>query len=69
NKRINDGWYTFFAPKKNGGGHIVVCVRMEDAKGSSEAVRLAGKHVIPRLLELGYIKGFGEEKAQQQTLQ
>ncbi|MBD0287358.1 MAG: cell cycle protein, partial [Flavisolibacter sp.] len=69
NKRINDGWYTFFAPKKNGGGHIVVCVRMEDAKGSSEAVRLAGKHVIPKLLELGYIKGFGEEKAQQQTLQ
>jgi cell division protein FtsI/penicillin-binding protein 2 len=54
--RINDGWYTFFAPKSNGVGHIVVCVRVEDCKGSSVAVRMSGKHVIPKLLELGYIK-------------
>jgi cell division protein FtsI/penicillin-binding protein 2 len=37
-QRINDGWYTFFAPKAKGGGHIVVCIRIEDAKGSSVAV-------------------------------
>ncbi|MFN2457807.1 MAG: FtsW/RodA/SpoVE family cell cycle protein [Chitinophagaceae bacterium] len=59
-ERINDGWYVFFAPKANGQGHVVVCIRMEDAIGSSEAIKLAGKHVIPRLLERGYIKGFDE---------
>jgi len=55
---INDGWYVFFAPKPAGGGHIVVCVRIENARGSSEAVKLAGKHVIPILLQRGYIKSF-----------
>ncbi|MEO6549492.1 MAG: FtsW/RodA/SpoVE family cell cycle protein [Ferruginibacter sp.] len=55
---INDGWYVFFVPKAVGVGHIVVCVRIEKAKGSSEAVKLAGKHVIPILLQRGYIKGF-----------
>ncbi|MEP7109294.1 MAG: FtsW/RodA/SpoVE family cell cycle protein [Ferruginibacter sp.] len=55
---INDGWYVFFAPKASGNGHIVVCVRIENARGSSEAVKLAGKHVIPVLLQRGYIKGF-----------
>ncbi|MEO7766616.1 MAG: penicillin-binding transpeptidase domain-containing protein, partial [Ferruginibacter sp.] len=61
---INDGWYVFFVPKAAGTGHIVVCVRIEKAKGSSEAVKLAGKHVIPLLLQRGYIKGFesGEVK-------
>ncbi|HEX2535809.1 MAG TPA: penicillin-binding transpeptidase domain-containing protein, partial [Chitinophagaceae bacterium] len=58
-RRINDGWYVFFAPKPRGGGHIVVCVRIEGAKGSSEAVALSGKHVIPVLQRLGYITGFG----------
>ncbi|MFN2440887.1 MAG: penicillin-binding transpeptidase domain-containing protein, partial [Chitinophagaceae bacterium] len=57
-ERINDGWYVFFTPKSKGAGHIVVCVRIEDSKGSSEAVKLAGKHVVPKLLERGYIKGF-----------
>lgn len=57
-KRINDGWYTFFVPKADGQGYIAVCVRMEDARGSSEAVWVAGKHVIPQLLKQGYIKGF-----------
>ena len=59
-ERINDGWYVFFAPKAEGPGHVVVCVRIEKAKGSSEAVKLAGKHIIPKLLERGYIKGFGK---------
>jgi cell division protein FtsW (lipid II flippase) len=54
--RINDGWYVFFAPKANGGGNIIVCVRTEKAKGSSEAVRLAGKHVIPVLKRKGYLE-------------
>lgn len=60
-ERINDGWYVFFAPKANGPGHIVVCVRLEAAKGSSEAVRLAGAFVIPELIKRGYIKGFGPQ--------
>lgn len=57
-ERINDGWYVFFAPKANGPGHIVTCIRLEAAKGSSEAVRLAGSYVIPVLLKRGYIKSF-----------
>jgi cell division protein FtsW (lipid II flippase) len=56
--RINDGWYVFFAPRQTGPGHIVVCVRIENCKGSSEAVKTAGKDVIPILLELGYIRGY-----------
>jgi cell division protein FtsI/penicillin-binding protein 2 len=62
-RRINDGWYTFFAPKANGQGHLVVCIRIEDTKGSSSAVRLAGTHVIPQLLKRDYIKGFGAATA------
>lgn len=58
---INDGWYVFFAPKPTGSGHIVVCIRMEDVKGSSVAVKLAGKHVIPILLQRGYIRGFDSD--------
>ncbi len=57
-ERINDGWYVFFAPKTSGTGHIVVCVRIENTKGSSDAIKLAGKHVIPILLQRGYIKSF-----------
>ncbi|HMK05737.1 MAG TPA: FtsW/RodA/SpoVE family cell cycle protein [Ferruginibacter sp.] len=62
--QINDGWYVFFAPKATGEGHIVVCIRIEAARGSSDAVKLAGKHIIPLLLERNYIKGFDpvEEK-------
>ena len=62
-RRINDGWYVFFAPKASGSGHIVVCVRVENTRGSSVAVNLAGTHVIPALLKRGYITGF--EKAGQ----
>ncbi len=57
-ERINDGWYVFFVPKTSGTGHIVVCVRIENTKGSSDAIKLAGKHVIPILLQRGYIKSF-----------
>ena len=57
-RRINDGWYVFFAPKASGSGHIVVCVRVENTRGSSVAVNLAGTHVIPVLLKHGYITGF-----------
>ena len=60
-RRINDGWYVFFAPKEKGSGHIVVCIRIEVTKGSSDAVRLAGSLVIPELLKRGYIKGFDAE--------
>ncbi len=55
---INDGWYVFFAPEANGEGHLVVCIRIEGAKGSSEAVKLAGKHVIPILQQQQYIRSF-----------
>jgi cell division protein FtsI/penicillin-binding protein 2 len=53
---INDGWYVFFAPNPKQTGFTVVCVRIESTKGSSDAVRTAGRHVIPALLKLGYIK-------------
>ena len=66
-ERINDGWYVFFAPNAKGGGHIVTCIRIEDAKGSSQAVKLAGDYVIPLLLKRGYIKGFETEKKQDST--
>jgi cell division protein FtsW (lipid II flippase) len=55
-QQINDGWYVFFAPKSNGNGNMVVCIRVESTKGSSDAVKLAGQHVIPFLLKKGYIK-------------
>ncbi|TCC90073.1 cell cycle protein [Pedobacter frigiditerrae] len=58
-QQINDGWYVFFAPTGNGKGNIVVCVRIEATKGSSDAVKLAGKHVIPFLKEGGYVKSIG----------
>ncbi|MFD0792153.1 FtsW/RodA/SpoVE family cell cycle protein [Mucilaginibacter litoreus] len=60
-QQINDGWYVFFAPKANGPGNMVVCVRIESTKGSSDAVKLAGKHVIPFLKEKGYIKSITEK--------
>ena len=63
-QRINDGWYVFFAPKAAGEGHVVVCIRIEATKGSSDAIKLAGEHVIPLLLQKGYIKSFeNNEKA------
>jgi cell division protein FtsI/penicillin-binding protein 2 len=55
-KKVNDGWYVFFAPNANNTDNTVVCIRIEATKGSSDAVRLAGKHVIPFLVEKGYIK-------------
>lgn len=62
NERVNDGLYVFFAPKPNDSGHIVVCVRIESCQGSSIAVKLAGKHVVPILQQMHYIKGFGDDK-------
>lgn len=62
NERINDGWYVFFAPQVKDSSNVVVCVRIENCQGSSVAVKLAGKHVVPILQQMGYIKGFGEEK-------
>ena len=55
-EQINDGWYVFFAPMARYNGNIVVCIRIESTKGSSDAVHLAGRHVIPFLLQKGYIK-------------
>ncbi|HXI00999.1 MAG TPA: FtsW/RodA/SpoVE family cell cycle protein [Sphingobacteriaceae bacterium] len=67
-ERINDGWYVFFAPKAKGTGHIVVCVRVESTKGSSDAVKVAGQHVIPFLVKKGYIKSFGNAALPQPKL-
>jgi cell division protein FtsI/penicillin-binding protein 2 len=61
-ERINDGWYVFFAPKANGGGHIVTCIRIENCQGSSVAVKLAGSQIVPILLRRGIIKGFESGK-------
>ncbi|PJJ79040.1 cell division protein FtsW (lipid II flippase) [Mucilaginibacter auburnensis] len=55
-EQINDGWYVFFAPMAKYNGNIVVCVRIESTKGSSDAVHLAGRHVVPFLIKKGYIK-------------
>jgi cell division protein FtsW (lipid II flippase) len=55
-QQINDGWYVFFAPEARGKGNMVVCIRIESTKGSSDAVKLAGKHVIPFLVSKGYMK-------------
>ncbi|MBB5394066.1 FtsW/RodA/SpoVE family cell cycle protein [Mucilaginibacter sp. AK015] len=63
-QQINDGWYVFFAPKANGVGNMVVCIRIESTKGSSDAVKLAGKHVIPFLREKGYIKSIKEQTSE-----
>ncbi|NCD72422.1 FtsW/RodA/SpoVE family cell cycle protein [Mucilaginibacter agri] len=59
---INDGWYAFFAPMANGKGNMVVCIRIEATKGSSDAVKLAGAHVIPFLLKKGYIKSIDQSE-------
>ena len=59
NKQISDGWYVFFAPKPDGRGHTVVCVRIEETKGSSIAVQIAGAVVVPLLQQGGYIQSFG----------
>ena len=61
---INDGWFVFFAPKPNDSGHVIVCIRIEGTKGSSDAVALAGAHIIPLLLQSNYIKSFDPLKKQ-----
>ena len=55
-KKVNDGWYVFFAPNGSGAGYTVVCIRIESTKGSSAAVKLAAEKVIPLLREKGYLK-------------
>lgn len=63
-QQINDGWYVFFAPKAKGRGNMVVCVRIEATKGSSDAVKLAGRHVVPYLLQKGYIKSIVQQTSE-----
>ncbi|CAM3907345.1 FtsW/RodA/SpoVE family cell cycle protein [Mucilaginibacter galii] len=67
-QQINDGWYVFFAPKAKGGGNMVVCVRIEATKGSSDAVKLAGKHIIPFLLNKGYIKSIDNKQVNNEAV-
>jgi cell division protein FtsI/penicillin-binding protein 2 len=56
-KKVNDGWYVFFAPNPDAeAGYTVTCIRIEATKGSSEAVRLAAEVVIPLLVQKGYVK-------------
>jgi cell division protein FtsW (lipid II flippase) len=55
-KKVNDGWYVFFAPAGRGTGYTVVCIRIESTRGSSDAIRLAGADVIPHLVRRGYMK-------------
>ena len=54
-KKVNDGWYVFFAPNSKGTGFTVACIRIESTKGSSEAIRLAAEQVIPILVQKGYM--------------
>jgi cell division protein FtsI/penicillin-binding protein 2 len=60
--RINDGWYVFFAPDASGKNNTVVCIRIESTKGSANAVKAAGKDVIPLLIKMKYIKSMEAEK-------
>jgi len=55
-RKVNDGWYVFFAPDTHTAGYTVTCIRIEATKGSSDAVKLAGEVVIPLLVQKGYIK-------------
>jgi len=57
---INDGWYVFFAPMATGTGNLVVCIRIESTRGSSDAVHLAGRDIIPLLLKKDYIKSIAD---------
>ena len=57
---INDGWYVFFAPMAKGTGNLVVCIRIESTRGSSDAVHLAGRDIIPLLLKKDYIKSIAD---------
>ena len=54
-KKVNDGWYVFFAPNSKGTGFTVACIRIVSTKGSSEAIRLASEKVIPILVRRGYM--------------
>ncbi len=65
---IKDGWYVFFAPKPNGSGNIITCVRIEATKGSGDAVKLAGDLIIPKLLEYGYIAGFSDKNVKDSVI-
>jgi cell division protein FtsI/penicillin-binding protein 2 len=61
-EQINDGWYVFFAPKAKGTGNMVVCIRVSNLpKVHQMLLHLAGKHVIPYLLEKGYIKSISPQ--------
>lgn len=55
-RKLNDGWYVFFAPDPHAAGFTVVCIRVEATKGSSEAVRVAAEDVIPVLVQKGYLE-------------
>jgi cell division protein FtsW (lipid II flippase) len=55
-KKVNDGWFVFFAPDPHNNGNTVVCIRIEATKGSSDAVRLAAERVIPVLVAKGYMR-------------
>lgn len=60
-KKVNDGWYVFFAPNSKSVGYTVVCIRIESTRGSSDAIRLAGERIIPVLINKGYMKSIGSE--------
>ena len=59
---IDDGWYVFFAPNPQSSGYTVTCIRIEQTKGSADAVHMAGRDIIPILLKMGYIKSIAPVK-------
>jgi cell division protein FtsW (lipid II flippase)/cell division protein FtsI/penicillin-binding protein 2 len=52
---VKDGWFMFFVQSPKTGGPIAVCIRMERANKSREAVTLAQQKIIPALQALGYV--------------
>lgn len=51
---IKDGWFMFFVQSPKTRGPLAVCIRMERAGRSREAVTLAQEKIIPVLRQLGY---------------
>jgi cell division protein FtsW (lipid II flippase)/cell division protein FtsI/penicillin-binding protein 2 len=52
---VKDGWFMFFIRSPKTGGPVAVCIRMERAGRSREAVTLAQEKILPALQTLGYL--------------
>jgi cell division protein FtsW (lipid II flippase) len=56
NEKNFDGWFMFYAYSPKIKGQLAVCIRMERAGSSGEAVRLANGKIIQKLIDFGYLE-------------